>query len=171
MKCLSLTQPYASLVAISAKRIETRGWRTSYRGPLAIHAAKGFPKDARANLDTFVFYGAFRPEHAAMLQREGVRLVPMACAREVANSLPLGAVIATCNLVACVRTEDIPPALRGTIYYGGTLLSAVTAEITDQEHAFGDFSPGRFAWFLADIKLLPEPIPAKGSLSLWEWNP
>lgn len=40
MKALSLTQPWASLVAVGAKRIETRSWRTSYRGPLAIHAAK-----------------------------------------------------------------------------------------------------------------------------------
>lgn len=41
MKGLSLTQPWATLVAIGAKRIETRIWATSYRGPLAIHAAKG----------------------------------------------------------------------------------------------------------------------------------
>lgn len=40
-KILTLSQPYASLVALGAKRIETRSWRTSYRGPLAIHAAKG----------------------------------------------------------------------------------------------------------------------------------
>src|SRR5690348_17556570 len=47
MKALTLTQPWASLVAIGAKRIETRSWSTSYRGPLAIHAAKGFPKSAQ----------------------------------------------------------------------------------------------------------------------------
>ncbi len=46
MKALTLTQPWATLVAIGAKCIETRSWRTSYRGPLAIHAAKGFPKAA-----------------------------------------------------------------------------------------------------------------------------
>ena len=43
MKALTLTQPWASLVAIGAKRIETRSWSTPYRGLLAIHAAKGFP--------------------------------------------------------------------------------------------------------------------------------
>lgn len=42
MKALTLTQPYATLVAIGEKRLETRSWRTSYRGPLAIHAAKGW---------------------------------------------------------------------------------------------------------------------------------
>jgi hypothetical protein len=41
MKVLSLTQPWATLAAIGAKKIETRSWSTAYRGPLAIHAAKG----------------------------------------------------------------------------------------------------------------------------------
>lgn len=40
MKALSLWQPWATLIAISAKQYETRHWSTSYRGPLAIHAAK-----------------------------------------------------------------------------------------------------------------------------------
>ncbi len=47
MKALTLTQPWASLVALGHKRVETRSWRTHYRGPLAIHAAKGFPPEAR----------------------------------------------------------------------------------------------------------------------------
>jgi activating signal cointegrator 1 len=49
MKAITLTQPWATLVAIGAKRIETRSWPTNYRGPLAIHAAKGFPKWAKEN--------------------------------------------------------------------------------------------------------------------------
>ena len=42
MKALTLTQPWATLIAVGAKRIETRSWGTSYRGRIAIHAAKGF---------------------------------------------------------------------------------------------------------------------------------
>lgn len=41
MKAITLTQPWATLVAIGAKKIETRSWATGYRGRLAIHAAKG----------------------------------------------------------------------------------------------------------------------------------
>jgi hypothetical protein len=41
MKGLTLTQPWATLVAIGAKRIETRSWPTRYRGLLAIHAGAG----------------------------------------------------------------------------------------------------------------------------------
>ena len=48
MKALSLTQSWATLVTIGAKKLETRSWPTYYRGPLLIHAAKGFPPAARA---------------------------------------------------------------------------------------------------------------------------
>ncbi len=47
MRCITLTQPWATLVAIGAKTIETRSWGTKYRGELAVHAAKGFPKEAQ----------------------------------------------------------------------------------------------------------------------------
>lgn len=36
--CLTLTQPWATLVAIGVKCIETRSWQKAYRGPLLIHA-------------------------------------------------------------------------------------------------------------------------------------
>jgi hypothetical protein len=48
VRILTLTQPWATLVAIGAKRVETRSWTTNYRGDLGIHAAVGFPKAARA---------------------------------------------------------------------------------------------------------------------------
>lgn len=43
MKALTLWQPWASLVALGHKRIETRCWETKYRGTLAIHAAAALP--------------------------------------------------------------------------------------------------------------------------------
>lgn len=44
---LSMTQPWATLVTLSAKRVETRSWGTPYRGWIAIQAAKTFPGDAK----------------------------------------------------------------------------------------------------------------------------
>lgn len=41
MKALTISQPYASLIANDEKFIENRTWETKYRGPLAIHAGKG----------------------------------------------------------------------------------------------------------------------------------
>lgn len=48
MQTLTLTQPWATLVVTGAKRVETRGWTTRYRGPLAIHAGKGWSTEDRA---------------------------------------------------------------------------------------------------------------------------
>ena len=45
MKVISLWNPWAHLVAIGAKRFETRHWTTHHRGVLAIHAAKYFPPE------------------------------------------------------------------------------------------------------------------------------
>lgn len=137
MKALTLTQPWASLVAIGAKQIETRSWRTPYRGPLAIHAAKGWTK-----ADVALFFEApFREP----LTAAGYKFY---------SQLPRGAVIATCRLIDCRPTEIIVPSINGT------------AEVI-----FGNYELGRWAWLLADIQKLPEPIPARGALSLWDWNP
>lgn len=40
VRALSLHQPWASLIAVGAKTIETRSWRTEHRGRLLIHAAR-----------------------------------------------------------------------------------------------------------------------------------
>ena len=39
MKVLSIKEPYATLIATSNKLIETRSWKTNYRGELFIHAS------------------------------------------------------------------------------------------------------------------------------------
>src|SRR5690606_37683457 len=40
IKALSVWEPWASLIATGVKRHETRHWETTYRGPIAIQAAK-----------------------------------------------------------------------------------------------------------------------------------
>lgn len=69
MKALTLTEPWATLVALGEKRIETRSWSTNYRGPLAIHSGKGYPKWAKDLIVTSPFreslngWGWARPFH------------------------------------------------------------------------------------------------------------
>ncbi len=41
MKAITISQPYASLIASGEKWVENRTWPTNYRGPIAIHAGKG----------------------------------------------------------------------------------------------------------------------------------
>jgi hypothetical protein len=42
-------------------------------------------------------------------------------------------------------------------------------EITPDELAYGDYTPGRYAWILKDVKQI-DPVPAKGHLGLWNWD-
>ena len=46
IKCLSVRQPWASLIVNGTKTIENRSWRTHYRGPLLIHASRTVDRDA-----------------------------------------------------------------------------------------------------------------------------
>jgi hypothetical protein len=41
MRALSIRQPWAHLIIFGGKDVENRTWKTDYRGPLLIHAAKG----------------------------------------------------------------------------------------------------------------------------------
>ena len=156
MKALSLRQPHATLTAIGAKTIETRSWGTQYRGLFAIHAAKGWTWAERELLQ-------YEPFYSVLADHFGDRWFEVgdldSWVRE--TWLPLGAVIATANLVDCRRIAwDVYPRL--------AFLDART--LSKQEVAFGNYETGRYAWVLADVKLLPEPIPAKGALGLWEWK-
>lgn len=87
MKVLTLTQPWATLVAVSAKQIETRSWYTAYRGPLLIHAAKGFPKWAKETAEEDDFRNALNG------------LLP--------GQLPISAILCKVELVGCVRTDSV----------------------------------------------------------------
>lgn len=50
MKVLSLTEPYATLIKEKIKTIETRSWKTNYRGELYIHASSTkIPKNWQEN--------------------------------------------------------------------------------------------------------------------------
>lgn len=151
MRCLTLTQPFATLVAIGVKPVETRGWFTRYRGPLAIHAAAGLaPIGGKRGYQQLCSQEPFRRVLTAYYNRykRTTRSV-----LELANWMPLGAILATCMLADCLPTAQVRDGLDADV------------------RAFGDFSDGRFALILTDIKQLPTPIPAKGMYGLWEWTP
>lgn len=82
MRVLTLRQPWASLIALGHKKIETRSWRTDYRGPLLIHAAKTFSSEERLFASEERSFG-----------RIGARL-------------PLQAIVCKAVLVDCQPTEE-----------------------------------------------------------------
>jgi hypothetical protein len=53
IKALSLYQPHADLVALGFKKIETRTWSLSYRGPILICAAKRFDKMVKKDIEFY----------------------------------------------------------------------------------------------------------------------
>jgi len=53
MKALTISQPFADLIARGEKWVENRTWSTDYRGPLAIHAGRGTQYLTRADLANY----------------------------------------------------------------------------------------------------------------------
>jgi hypothetical protein len=137
VKALSLHQPWASLVASGAKRVETRSWRTSYRGPLAVHASARLPAGAADLCSSEPF--RWRLLASLLCREEDLDERP-------ASVLPLGAVIAVTWIEDVVPVED--------------------SDHDEEETAFGDFSPGRWAWELRD-PICIAPVAARGHLGLW----
>jgi len=146
VKALSLTQPWSSLMAIGAKRYETRSWKTPYRGPLLIHAAKGFPREARDLLALHPFCSVLEAAYPGFVNRRH-------------GGLPLGVILARVELVDCVPAETAFDDLFETPLPHG-----------EHERVFGDFSAGRWAWITRGLTRLSTPIPAKGHLSLWDFD-
>lgn len=94
MRALTLHQPGASCVALGLKRVETRGWATAYRGPLAIHAGK-LPQQSYEFCRLF----ADLPEFRAAFDREYPRGW---------LTLPEMRVVALVDLVGLSRTPVNP---------------------------------------------------------------
>lgn len=151
MKVLSLLQPWASLCLTidekgkALKQIETRSWKTSYRGELLIHASakKIRLKDGMYDLIDHMERTGFIRDY---------------------EKLPYGAIIGKVNLDSTfqITTEFGCP--------DNVLWKNKRWDLTEQELAFGDYSPNRYGWLLSDPILFDKPIPAKGKLGLWEFD-
>lgn len=150
MKVLTLTQPWASLVVIGAKKIETRSWKTGYRGALAIHAAKGYPKWAQD----------FVREEMPLKELSAFYACPE-------QTLPTGVIVGTCFLYDCREMVDADN--NSLLDHEGYLNIGDNPALSIMEREFGDYSEGRFAFMLRNIQMLKKPIPAKGALGLWDF--
>lgn len=131
MRAITLWQPWATMIALGVKRIETRSWPIP-PGPLAIHAAKQSPRQARelALYDPFYW--------------------PLRGAGYNIARLPSGVVVALVDVVIC------------------QLITASNAP-DEPERSLGNYTPGRFAWHLANVRRVSPPLPARGRQGLWHW--
>ena len=148
MKALTVMEPWATLVfrldayGVPFKQVETRSWKTNYRGKLAIHAGK---RKLHKSVDFFLGMSEEDMTHFMEAGIDGDKAL---------DQLVYGAIIGEVEVSDCVPMEELrngPYARPG-------------------EMAFGDWSDGRYGWLLSNPVLYEKPIPAAGKLGLWEWE-
>lgn len=131
MKAISVWEPWASLIRCKAKTIETRGWYTKYRGPLLICASKGglplYKLDYHMSL--WEIQCGLAPLIGKPLDLNNATWPGVGIMH-----LNHGKAVALANLTDCKKADDMTLGEIGT------------------DHRFGDFSSGRFAWILSEIK-------------------
>lgn len=137
MRLLTLTQPFASLMALGYKRNETRGFGTAYRGDLAVRAGMNFPSAYRDLCATEPFRSALAGHY------EGAD----------PDLLPRGLVLCVVEL------------------YDIRMTDGMDCNPSPTERAFGDYSPGRRAWYTRNLRVVTNPVPGFGAQGLREWDP
>lgn len=83
---LSIRQPWAWAIVHGGKDIENRDWATRFRGPVAIHAAKGVGKQEYADAASFI---------AAVTGR-------------VPDVVDRGGIIGVAEIADCISESDSP---------------------------------------------------------------
>lgn len=146
MKAITLDQPWASAIALGLKTIETRGWATRHRGPIAIHA--GVRKTGWYNVEAFDLLCAEVPGAQDTFARVGIREF---------DHMPRGAVVAIADLVDCKPVELL------------LTQGVVTEGLSDWWWGNYECGCNRWGWRLANVRSLAQPIPAKGMQRVWEW--
>lgn len=155
MKGLSIWQPWATLLITDKKIYETRSWETKYRGFVAIQASAQKAAKLLKDFNNTPGYETLIENILTVLQEQDVGLwkysyedlKDLFLKEEL---LPLGAIVGTAKLVACHEiTEEF------------------ISKLSPCELAFGDFTPGRFAWEFTN-KRPCKPIPYKGAQGLFK---
>lgn len=150
---LSLWEPWASLMAVGAKSIETRHWPTQYRGPLLIHAAK---RRVKSELQDYLGDVDFQQGLADLVPGKPA-IGP--------EDLGFGNALALVDLYDCRRTEAIADFEERAVRVewpgeSNTYLSLL-------EFEFGNYAPGRWGWMTRNVRRL-KPFPLRGQQGLFE---
>ena len=169
MKAITIWQPWASLLPLNIKLFETRSWATSYRGPIAIHAAAlKLPQALRR---------CFPGEDDKLMLLEAISkgMKETYTSKEIMdllNGFPTGSIVATARLIGCHKISSLH-GTRPMCFGNERIIRRVDGTIfspNETELMLGDWTPGRYAWEFSDMKLI-DPIPVKGKQGLWWWEP
>ncbi len=159
-RVLTLRQPWASLVALGIKSIETRSWYTPYRGPLAIHAGLSYqpPPDLLECLKPGEEQDCpFIPE----------RILAVYGTLDPAD-WPRGVILCKGTLEDCLPTESVE-ADEDFGFRGWRVEEGGQVRVDQLEFLFGNLSFGGFAWLLSGVKQC-KPVSVTGKQGLWKWS-
>lgn len=161
LNCITSPQPIPTLIEIGVVHVLTSAKpapKDALGRRLGIHAAVKRPKDVTfAGGRPFVVAGDLWTcdEYASFHTNRG--------------QLPLGAIVATATLDACVPIVEHPSDAQGEVcvfldgggltFWSGPDTGDEEADLDDQR-PYGDFAPGRWAWLLSDVKSVEERCPA-----------
>ena len=160
VKFLTLWEPWASAIPAGLKTVETRGYSSPFRGWVMIHAGvHKLTKAERAALPPGIKRAMLdldmHPGHVVALAR-------------IADIVPTDHHHTTFGSVEGwqqVRKPSGPVPGAGGVP-GRPAPTHLVTKIGAAEMVWGNYSPGRYAWLLANIVKLPEPVPMKGDLGL-----
>lgn len=150
LRALTVRQPWAWAIAHGHKTIENRTWLTRDYGHLAIHAAARWDGDGARDRNVI--------KAAETDQEDGGYFDP-----------PLRVEI---ELGSGRTTRLLPDPKR--FVPGAVIAVAVLADVCTAREGCGCGPwaiPGQCHWHLPKVRPLPEPVPCKGRLGLWELPP
>ena len=84
--------------------------------------------------------------------------------------IPTGAVVATATLAGIAQVECVDPPSGHAVPDPWAEVGCAAGRGRTPIDPWGDFSSGRWLWFLDDVEALPEPLTAVGRQSLWRWD-
>lgn len=184
MKAIVVRQPWASLIALGHKTIETRPGPPN--GPMRPEGVRGLPGCRIEQGERIaIVAGASKAgvDEAGMEPWEP--LMSADGSWTLAEPIALGAVVSTVAVADAVQVmqsgsargrsylwhapDDGPMAHQqgGLWLIGSGPVNQGRPTLVAEEEPLGDFTPGRWGWLLTDIHRT-EPIPCKGRQGVFE---
>ena len=145
MYAISLRQPWATLIALGIKTVDTKAWSppdSEVGRRIGIHASRLMVNN-RNQIDPETW--------DTMVKIYGI---------EWNRELPRGAMVATALLSGAHQVREIED--------GRAVLARTNRTVPTDPH--GDYSPGRWLWMLSDVMSINPPVEASGRGPIWIWK-
>ncbi len=162
MKAITEKQPWGSLIVAGIKDIENRTWKTNFRGRVLIHAGYSWDRslaeiclseEIKPHLERLGLIHKYKDENTGY--------------KGYSFSFHHGAIIGSVEIVDCVINHSSVWAEKQHCLH-----KPRCEDLTKLPNCWDGcmyFSKPIYNWVLANPIKFPEPIPAKGKLSFWDY--